>query len=463
MSRLNDRDMQILERYAKDENRELYWNYLASREGNDGYGLLALGVVRNDNAPGAVANAFADAEARRAGVRLTERGWNEFGVDLMKRDLAAREEQMRAGKPDLALNLPARDVMQVHDDAFYARGIPVNAWTPREYLEAARVQGAADAADAADAGPNATPAQREASANREMEAGWTMMLDNTRLGLDRGAATLDNIARRYRDDLPDPLGYTARLAEARAIAAVSASNENPDRIGAESIYHQRRADGRWFLVDDTVPMAMTPRIPREEREPARLRELEDTRNLRLEIRDRRDDFHPLDPARPEGIRRSPWTLAETEPALPGTSTRLAASMDQPGSPEHALYLGSRGAVERMESGLGRGFDANGEKLAQAATVLARQNDFDRVDAVVLSIDNGRGVRAGGNFFVVQGRLDDPAQRRAVMKTDDALARTPAQNEELLVEAREQPVVRAAAQEQERAQVAARDASARSVA
>jgi hypothetical protein len=87
MSGLNENDLKVLSHYAERGNRELYWNYLAQKAGNDGYGLLALGVVRNDNMPGATANHFADAEARRAGVRLTERGWNAFGVDLMERVL----------------------------------------------------------------------------------------------------------------------------------------------------------------------------------------------------------------------------------------------------------------------------------------------------------------------------------------------------------------------------------------
>ena len=129
MSRLTPEDLTVLAFYAENKNRELYWNYLASRPGGDGYGLLALGVVRNDNVPGAVANAFADAEAKRAGVHFSERRWNEFGVDLMERDLEARQDQMRGGRADLALNLPAGEVMRVHDEAFRDARIPVNAWT----------------------------------------------------------------------------------------------------------------------------------------------------------------------------------------------------------------------------------------------------------------------------------------------------------------------------------------------
>src|SRR3546814_4021377 len=64
MARLDQRDMAILHHYVEEQNRELYWNYLAQHEGNDGYGLLALGVVRNDSMPGAVANNFAQNHAR---------------------------------------------------------------------------------------------------------------------------------------------------------------------------------------------------------------------------------------------------------------------------------------------------------------------------------------------------------------------------------------------------------------
>ena len=48
MSGLTEKDVKVLLHYADTGNRELYWNYLAQLPGADGYGLLALGVVRND-------------------------------------------------------------------------------------------------------------------------------------------------------------------------------------------------------------------------------------------------------------------------------------------------------------------------------------------------------------------------------------------------------------------------------
>ena len=124
MSGLNGQDIEILRQYAEQGNRELYWNYLAQKPGNDGYGLLALGVVRNDNVPGQVANSYAQSYAREHnGVTMSERRWESFGDDLVRADLAARERQMGANRPDLALNLPVRDVQNAHDVTFNRYGI----------------------------------------------------------------------------------------------------------------------------------------------------------------------------------------------------------------------------------------------------------------------------------------------------------------------------------------------------
>src|SRR3546814_15007568 len=108
--------MHILGWYAEQGNRELYWNYLAQHEGSDGYGLLALGVVRNDNMPGAVANNLAQSHARSHDDRvLTEREWEQFGQDLLLRDLARRQYWMGKDRPDLALNLTVKAIQSAHD------------------------------------------------------------------------------------------------------------------------------------------------------------------------------------------------------------------------------------------------------------------------------------------------------------------------------------------------------------
>ena len=113
-------------------------------------------------------------------------------------------------------------------------------------------------------------------------------------------------------------------------------------------------------------------------------------------------------------------------------------MQQPSHPDHALYSSARDAVATLERGLGRDYDDNSEKLAQASTVLARQSGMERVDHVVLSIHNPH-VQAGENLIVVSGQLDDPAHIRAAVKTREALARSEEDNEQLLTQARAQAV------------------------
>lgn len=68
---------------------------------------------------------------------------------------------------------------------------------------------------------------------------------------------------------------------------------------------------------------------------------------------------------------------------------------------------------------GRSFDAVSERMTASLLVLAKANDLDRVDHVVLSnttADKG----AGHTVFVVQGALDNPAHQRAAMPTEQAV-------------------------------------------
>ena len=126
MSGLTERDLSVLGSYARDGNRELYWNYLSQLPGADGYGTLALGVVRNDSLPGRVANAYAQKLRKDPAGRgipvfkctVDGRQWESFGQTLLERDLELRQQWMNERRPDLALNLPGKDVMLAHDRAF---------------------------------------------------------------------------------------------------------------------------------------------------------------------------------------------------------------------------------------------------------------------------------------------------------------------------------------------------------
>ncbi|TXH77391.1 MAG: hypothetical protein E6Q88_01360 [Lysobacteraceae bacterium] len=288
MSGLNPQDMEILRQYAQSGNRELYWNYLAQKEGNDGYGLLALGVVRNDNVPGAVANIYAQNRARADGVNMSERQWERFGADLMRADFAERERMMGQGRPDLALNLPVRQVQDVHDRSFRAYGINEDAWTPRMLLDAARRHGG----------------------EREAESVWRGMRDNSYLGIGRGIGTSYNAAHRYNDAQFNAAEYLGNVTAARALATQSLPNTDPNRIGASSIYHMySERDRSWSLVNTAgVAMGGMPVII-PERDPARIAELNDARAVRLHRREMRDDFTTTTRTGRSGAarRRSPRT------------------------------------------------------------------------------------------------------------------------------------------------------------
>jgi hypothetical protein len=281
MAELNQQDIDILKRYARDGNRVLYWNYLAQHEGNDGYGLLALGVVRNDSVPGAAANAFAQ---NHAGRKLSEREWENFGQDLVRRDFALRQEHMKNNQPDLALNLPVEDVQKAHDGAFENADITPDAWTPRQLLEAARRHGGEPAA----------------------EGIWHQMLDSSYLGAERGLKTLYDVARRYNDERLDALSYTGSLTAATLRAYDDRSAVDPNVIGGKNFYHLYDANTReWFSVNSMAS------VIRKESNPHLIHELDEARAVRLERQEKSRNFDPLDPHRE--IAKSPHTLADADP------------------------------------------------------------------------------------------------------------------------------------------------------
>jgi hypothetical protein len=397
MAGLNRQDLDILRHYSDQQNRELYWNYLAHKEGNDGYGLLALGVVRNDNAPGATANTFADMQAHRDGVRLTERQWNSFGTELMQRDFAARDAHFKDHRPDLALNLPVKDVQEAHDLTFKSHHINPDGWTPRQLLEAARRHGGEPAA----------------------EQVWSNMLNNASLGLDRlGNTTLD--IRKYDDEKLNATSYLGNMAVARAAAGSERPNTDPGTIGNlnASANYDARSQSWW---EQSSGGGYTS-IPRQIKDPARIEQLNDTRQLRLERESLRHDFHPQDPYRNQPVMKSPFLLSENAPdtTQPAQTLASAAAPDQPGHPRHNLHQQCSAGVEALDRQLGRQADQSSACMSASLTRLAAANGFDRVDHVLLSVQGER-ANAGQNVFIVQGEPRDPAHRRAHMPTDEAVS------------------------------------------
>ncbi len=408
MNGLTRDDLDILGDYARRGNRELYWNYLAQKEGADGYGLLALGVVRNDSMPGATANHFADNRARSDGRFLTERDWERFGEDLITRDLAQRHKWLDAKRPDLALNLPVKDVQDAHDGAFRKAYIDPNAWTPRQLLEAARRQGG----------------------DTEAEKVWTNMLNGRDMGLERMRSTSWDVMKTYNDGKLPAKDYLLDIVQASGAAAFDRDRTDPNIIGGRDFYYMyNQRSGEWSSVSNGGPAG--PMI-REVTDARQLRELNDARAVRLESQAQRDDWHPQDPNRNRPIVRSPFTLADASQSQ-GQDTRLAAHQGSPAEANiqrldnHPLYQQAFAAVSRRDAELGREPDGNTRCIALASASLAARCGYGRIDDVYFNTATDK-LAAGERFFVLQGGRDDPAHLRESMQTRDALAMTPEQQQ-----------------------------------
>jgi hypothetical protein len=375
---LTQRDLDILAHYADEKNRELYWNYLAELPGSDGYGLLALGVVRHDNMPGATANLYAQNYAREHnGKVLSEREWDNFGVDLIERDLAHRRAQLKAGKPDLALNLPALNVREAHDKSFNGIGVDADAWTPRKLIEAARRAGEAEAALQIDRARsrgetvNVTVVTK-AVVDEHVEKVWSSMLNNGTLGLERGKDTLINLAKAEAMPVAERATYVRDMAVAYLDAHDERSHTNPNIIGRTDHYYARDRTGEWAEIHHTqVPAGMQMDLMDDVNDPAMRQRLEDTYQLRQERAAAHEAMHPDDPGR---HMVSPHPLANVMPR---------ATVPKPG--DDPIYVAIRNQLP---------MEVSDDKAAEAA-LQARRVGIHHPDQLGdVDIEERRIVSAG---------------------------------------------------------------------
>lgn len=437
MSGLTQRDITILQEYADKGNRELYWNYLAQKDGADGYGLLALGVVRNDNLPGQVANAYAQTQASSQHERdtrfenrvLSEREWDRFGQTLLLRDLELRTGWVGQGEPELALNLPGRDVQRAHDDAFRQHRLDPNCWTPRILLDATRKNQGDEAA----------------------EQVWKDMLSNEARGVQRAWDTRGNAYAAM------PWGqaslYVAKLGVYEmAMFKEAMPTTDPNVIGIQSSHHTYdEKSGAWYInVEGSVPI--------RERNACMIDRLNDTRELRLEQQQRATQFHPDDTYR--RLIESPKVVSN-DLLRPGEETPARLAMG-PGHADYPLYQEARGHVTALDAKLGREFDETSERMTLSLVALAKENGLERADHVVLSDATGASA-AGQRVFVVQGELNDPAHLRASMATDVAVQAPVEQSLRQLARVGQEQQLQAAAQSQQAEQdVATRESQSQAM-
>ena len=111
-----------------------------------------------------------------------------------------------------------------------------------------------------------------------------------------------------------------------------------------------------------------------------------------------------------------WLISDQQQDAPTAPSRDQASASRP----DPLVSQAEAAVRRVDAKAGREYDGQSACMAASAACLAKTNGLSQIDHVVLSEARGA-VRAGENMFVLQGELGDPAQRRAQMKTQDAIS------------------------------------------
>lgn len=123
------------------------------------------------------------------------------------------------------------------------------------------------------------------------------------------------------------------------------------------------------------------------------------------------------------VPAEPTIAPSPEPAAPAPSPDEASAPNralqdptQPGHPDHALYQQIREGVEALDAKHGRSFDEVSERMTASLLVLAKDNDLERVDHVLVSNATSEHP-AGHTLFVVQGEPSNPAHQRAAMPTE----------------------------------------------
>jgi len=128
------------------------------------------------------------------------------------------------------------------------------------------------------------------------------------------------------------------------------------------------------------------------------------------------------PAEPTAAPSHESAAFASEPDEASGPNRALQDPTQPGHPDHALYQQIREGVEALDAKHGRSFDEVSERMTASLLVLAKDNDLERVDHVLVS-NATREHPAGHTLFVVQGEPSNPAHQRAAMPTEMA-AQTP---------------------------------------
>ena len=122
-------EMGQLQRLAERDDPDAridYYQFLADR--GYAYGMLALGVARNDTVFGRTANNYMKDYAEDEGKPIGLMSEYVIGRDLMQADFEARKA-LWAQNPKQVLKLRVRDIRNYHSRVYARYGLPPEAWT----------------------------------------------------------------------------------------------------------------------------------------------------------------------------------------------------------------------------------------------------------------------------------------------------------------------------------------------
>jgi hypothetical protein len=372
MPQLDLKDMRVLKHYAEQGMRERYWNYLASEPGNDQYGLLALGVVRNDSMPGKIANAYAQEYMRKNPVKggqpyLDERGWDKVGRDLILADYEMRRQHFNSGRPDLALNLPVSQVYYSHVEAFAKNHISQFAWTPALLIEASHTR---------------------TGNMQEAEQIWHEMLDSKNLGVSRAS---DSLGHQWDNDKYFDR-YTWYQTKAYATAVVSRPYDNPSVIqhhtrDSQTNEYEHTAHG-WSKLVGTQGGIIRQAVT----DPVLIHTLDDISTFRSENMKLGDFDHPNRHKEDlyKEIKGSKWTIAANDLDQPTQRVTQAAPEpeDKAHSPRRERFEQLFAATMAGDEVTARGIQSSilqsdvGQQMITQAKETVNQQEQQQAEAMV---------------------------------------------------------------------------------
>lgn len=148
-----------------------------------------------------------------------------------------------------------------------------------------------------------------------------------------------------------------------------------------------------------------------------------------------------------------YIAPKLEPQAPSHGSISPAD---PTHPDHAMLEQIRAGVRKVDQEVGKGYDDMSERVSRCLLAACKDNRGMYPDARGISLSANALNRVDhvvmgttGNIFAVEGRLDDPAHKRAVVPVETAI-RTPVEQSDEKLLAANQTIAqeRAMAQHQE---------------